>query len=606
MISFHKTYTHLKKIKIFEENKSDKRILTFTVTPHWHNYLLLISGIISARGITIDYYWNDFYSHDNKDTSNDQKQVKNFFSNIEKKKLNKNLNFININNTRKTKLSSKLLKIIKKQSEIDTSNHFRKIKLNKKDPKYKKIYNNKLKQNIELSSKILSIVGKKKYSSAIVPAGSFLYEWGVVFKTLRYLNINCCSIDYNLFGATDKQLSISWNYPSVLKDDFQFKDFNKYFMSLSKSERKKIINYSHKINDIYKVSYNSYWQNKKYNTVPATQLVNQEKNKKNLLNKLEISKNQKIILLLPSHGYEQHYRMKNVIFKNYIDWLNKTINILIKKKDIKIIIRCHPFPYNPNKDVINYQSSDETSLNILKKNEFYNHKNLKIVGPFEKINTYDLIELSNLGIVYTSLSGLEMAMIGKKPIVCTNTSYSKEKYICSPKNENEYFKNIDSLLKKNSISKENILRAKVFYYYFTNILPKKFPWSFIKNEFYYDEFNFLTALSYKNLFSEYIDTFDSLVFSKHSDMENFKIKIYFNYLTLINKLLQQNKISFLKNCIFKDYRNIEYEYVKRKYPKLYKIISKNKFKLENIYKQIHTVKDKKNLSFTDKILKYFY
>ena len=77
MISFHKTYTHLKKIKIFEENKSDKRILTFTVTPHWHNYLLLISGIISARGITIDYYWNDFYSHDNKDTSNDQKQVKN-------------------------------------------------------------------------------------------------------------------------------------------------------------------------------------------------------------------------------------------------------------------------------------------------------------------------------------------------------------------------------------------------------------------------------------------------------------------------------------------------------------------------------------------------
>ena len=62
MISFPKVYNQLKKIKVFEENKSNKRILTFTVTPHWHNYLLLISGIITARGVKIDYYWNDFYT----------------------------------------------------------------------------------------------------------------------------------------------------------------------------------------------------------------------------------------------------------------------------------------------------------------------------------------------------------------------------------------------------------------------------------------------------------------------------------------------------------------------------------------------------------------
>ena len=51
MISFPKVYNQLKKIKVFEENKSNKRILTFTVTPHWHNYLLLISGIIT--GLTV-------------------------------------------------------------------------------------------------------------------------------------------------------------------------------------------------------------------------------------------------------------------------------------------------------------------------------------------------------------------------------------------------------------------------------------------------------------------------------------------------------------------------------------------------------------------------
>ena len=32
------------------------------------------------------------------------------------------------------------------------------------------------------------------------------------------------------------------------------------------------------INDTFKSSYQSYWKNKKYNTIPGTQLVNQEKN----------------------------------------------------------------------------------------------------------------------------------------------------------------------------------------------------------------------------------------------------------------------------------------------------------------------------------------
>lgn len=606
MIQFKKVYRHLKKTKVFEQNISKYRILTFTVTPHWHNFLLLISGIISARGVKIDYYWNDFYTHDNKDTRADQKQIKTFFKNIQKEKLNKNLNLIDIKRVKSSKLNPKLLKIIQKQSEIDASNHLRKISLDKKSPRYRKIYINKLNQNIKLSSKIVSVVRKYKYSSAIIPAGSFLYEWGVVFKTLRYLNVDCCSIDYNIFGGSDKQLSVSWNYPSVIKDDIQFKDFKKYYKTLSKKTKTQIIKNSNKINDTFKSSYQSYWKNKKYNTIPGTQLVNQEKNIKSLVKKLEINKNEKIILLLPSHGYEQHFRMKNLIFKNYIDWLNKTIDKLINKKNIKIIVRCHPFPYNPNKDVINYQSSDETSLTILKKNKFYNHKNLKIIGPFEKINTYDLLKLTDLGIVYTSLTGLEMAMIGKKPIVCTNTSYSNEKYIFKPKNQKEYFRNIDSLLKKkNIISNDNVLRAKIFYYYFTNILPRAFPWSFIKNGFYYDHFNLINGLSYKNLFSNYIDTFDSFVFSNQIEKEKFKIDNYHNYLNFINQLFYRKKIAFLKNYIFKDFENIDYKYIQEKYPKFFKIIKKNSHKIVKIYERIHLNKKKEKSTFVNKIFKYF-
>ena len=145
--------------------------------------------------------------------------------------------------------------------------------------------------------------------------------------------------------------------------------------------------------------------------------------------------------------------MKNLIFKNYLSWLEQTINKLVEK-NLTIIVRCHPYPYNPNKDVIKYSSSDETSLNILK-NKNYNHKNLRVIGPFDRFNTYDLMKICDLGIVYTSLSGLELAMMGKRPIVCTNTSYSKENYVCRPKNQKDYFKKISALLKKIKLAQNN-------------------------------------------------------------------------------------------------------------------------------------------------------
>ena len=320
--------------------------------------------------------------------------------------------------------------------------------------------------------------------------------------------------------------------------------------------------------------------------------------------KLNIEKNHKIVLLLPSHGYEQHYRMKNQIFDSYISWLNKTISRLIKMKNLTIIVRCHPFPYNPNRDVIRYSESDEASLNILKKNKFYSNSNLKIIFPFDRINTYDLIKICDLGIVYTSLSGLEMAMIGKKPVVCTNTSYSKEKYVSNPKNEKNYFKSINLLLKKNSIGLNDQNRAKIFYHYFTNVLPKNFPWCFIKNGYYYNEFDFFKALSLESLFSEYIDTFDDLVFSKKKEKEKFKKKIYINYINLIDRMLIEKNIFLLKNCIFNNYKKINYIKIKKKYPEIYNEVIKNKIKLDKIYFLLFKKKEKK-LNIFQKILKNF-
>ena len=107
------------------------------------------------------------------------------------------------------------------------------------------------------------------------------------------------------------------------------------------------------------------------------------------------------------------------------------------------------------------------------------------------------------------------------------------------------------------------------------------------------------------MFSNYIDTFDSFVFSNQIEKEKFKIDNYHNYLNFINQLFYRKKIAFLKNYIFKDFENIDYKYIQEKYPKFFKIIKKNSHKIVKIYERIHLNKKKEKSTFVNKIFKYF-
>ena len=44
-------------------------------------------------------------------------------------------------------------------------------------------------------------------------------------------------------------------------------------------------------------------------------------------------------------------------------------------------------------------------------------EHIRLIGPKEKVNTYDLVEVADLGLVYTTTVGMEMAMNGVPVIV---------------------------------------------------------------------------------------------------------------------------------------------------------------------------------------------
>jgi lipid A disaccharide synthetase len=57
---------------------------------------------------------------------------------------------------------------------------------------------------------------------------------------------------------------------------------------------------------------------------------------------------------------------------------------------------------------------------------------IRVISPEEKTNTYDLIAAADLGLVYTTTVGLEIAMSGVPVIVAGETHYRNKGFTLDP------------------------------------------------------------------------------------------------------------------------------------------------------------------------------
>jgi hypothetical protein len=106
-------------------------------------------------------------------------------------------------------------------------------------------------------------------------------------------------------------------------------------------------------------------------------------------------------------------------------------------------------------------------------------ENIHIIGPREEINSYDLVDLASLGLVYTTTIGLEMALKGIPVVVAGQTHYRNRGFTYDPDSWVEYFKELGLILAKPSsfrLTKEKIKKAWQYSYLFFYVYPQPYPW----------------------------------------------------------------------------------------------------------------------------------
>lgn len=138
-------------------------------------------------------------------------------------------------------------------------------------------------------------------------------------------------------------------------------------------------------------------------------------------------------------------------FPDVFDWIFTTIDYFIES-DMRLIIRTHP--------VEAIRGTNEDVASSIREN--YNNlpENIILVDPEENINSYKLIDDLDVGIVYNSTVGLEMAYNGLPVIIGGDTHYRNLGFTYDPDSPEEYvrFLNKSNRLKSKENTKERARR----------------------------------------------------------------------------------------------------------------------------------------------------
>ncbi len=165
---------------------------------------------------------------------------------------------------------------------------------------------------------------------------------------------------------------------------------------------------------------------------------------------------------------------RQVFSRSMAEWISRTVQYFMERTDIQLVIRVHP-----GEVLTHGQSMADVVRQVLPKLPAHIH----LIGPKEKVNTYDIIEVADLGLVYTTTVGMEMAMSGVPVIVAGQTHYRGRGFTIDPDSYVNYFKTLGLMLEdipSHRLSRKQVEMAWSYAYRFFFEYPRPFPWHLVR------------------------------------------------------------------------------------------------------------------------------
>jgi hypothetical protein len=402
-----------------------RRILFFGVYQRWVDYCLALSMLLLGQGAEVDFAWLPTPS------PLPGERTVTFDHWIRSERRNRRrcahprFHLYDLAKVKPGEPTAEMERFADKQAAIDVSYLLQKERIDLRgDERDAGTFEFRRRRNLDAVRRMAAFLKGRNYDRIILPSGGIL-EFGAVF---RYLSAE--GVDVTTIETCDANGRI-WvsNNGSVASIDTS---------SLWEQDA------PHVLDPERKKRVSKIIETRQTPASPDLQIRYQRSGTdapEATLGRLGISGDRPVLLLCPNVPFDAvFYGDGRKLFAGMWEWLVESCRFLAGRTDCDAILRCHPA--EPHFD------TPETTEAILKEFLPPLPGHVRLIRPEDPVSTYSLMEIADLGLVYASTTGLEMAMRGI-PVICGNPSqhYNRKGFTIDPPSREEFFGEIDRRLK---------------------------------------------------------------------------------------------------------------------------------------------------------------
>jgi len=318
----------------------------------------------------------------------------------------------------------------------------------------KTLYDLRIKRNTFAALAALEWMQKNKPDVVLIPNGLIL-EMGIVFRVARYLNIPAVTFEFN---DQREQIWLAQN-TSIMQQDTDYLVRDRCSLPLTDEMYERLA-------DLENARRGARVWGKSKRLWQYVSSQGAEETRKAL------GLDDRPVVLLAANVLGDSLTLgRNIFAESMSEWITKTVQYFAKRTDVQLVVRIHP----GEKIVPQAKSMGTVVREAL--SEIPSH--IHVIGALDNINTYDLVEIADLGLAYTTTVGVETAMNGIPVISCGQTHYRGRGFTIDPNTYDEYFSALDKVLSDlpaHRLSEEQTAKAWNYAYRFFFEYPRPFPW----------------------------------------------------------------------------------------------------------------------------------
>ncbi len=318
------------------------------------------------------------------------------------------------------------------------------------------LYKLRLQRNHDVARAALAYVEKHKPDVIIIPNGT-IFEFGVIYQVASHLGIPTVTYEFGeqrerIWLAQDAEVmrqdtsELWWTYQDQSLKQDQLAQVRKLFAARQRA---------------------SLWENfaRRWQGVPSAGGAQVRQ---------ALGLDGRPIALLATNVIGDSLTLGRQVFSDSMtEWLERTVQYFASRPDVQLVVRIHPG------ELI---TKGPSVADVVRKALPSIPEHIHLVPADAKVNTYDLVEIADAGLVYTTTVGMEMAMSGVPVIVVGNTHYRGKGFTLDPSSWDDYFKRLASALSglhPARLSPSQIEQAWNYAYRFFFNYPQPFPWHLV-------------------------------------------------------------------------------------------------------------------------------